>query len=850
MAPDCAALGSGQETNIVSKTVRTLTLHLALAALAAMGVFAPLSLARAEYANPHGVAVIIGNKAYRNERVPEVAYAYRDAEAFRRFVLDVLGFDPENVIDLRDATQAELEAAFGNERSHEGRVWRYLHPRHGSDVVVYYSGHGVPGLKNGRGYLLPSDADPDAPEINGYPIDLLYANLGKLAEAKSVRLYLDASFSGDGDQGASPPAASGEKLTALSAASGTEVASWDHEAEHGLFTLHLLNALYGAGDRDANGRVTALEAKSYLDDTMTLAALQAHGRQQHANLVGNTGAVLSQVGSGGAFPPRPGFDGFRVASNPRAHEGDRADPAGGAGELTPPPVETADAEEKALDLTHAERVLVQHGLASLGEDVGVADGVFGRRTRAGIERYQRKKGLAATGYLTGELRDALVVLGKARQAEEGRRAETAAREAERERQAAALRSEKERGEAAQKAEAALRVEEEHRGSGRVLPVAPAEYANPYGVAVIIGNRTYGGDIPAVDFAHRDAEAFRRYVLDVLGFDPENIIDLRDTTQAEMWSTFGSRTTADRSELWSYLADEGSDVVVFYSGHGVPGIDDERGYLLPVNADPNTAELNGYPIDVLFDNLANLKLARSIAVYVDACFSGGSGGGGMLIEGASPVYVEASLPDTGTERLTVLTAASDKQLASWDRKARHGLFTHHLLEALHGKADRDADGRVTAREAKAYLDRYMTRAAKRTWKRRQRAGLMGNADAVLAKAGAGGAFPPRPALESGGTAPGEAEEGAAVPAEAALGLTFEQRVLVQHGLASLGHDVGVPDGVLGKRSRSGLRSYQRKKGLPETGYLTAELRDALAALGEEARAAKEMRGAKSAANPGR
>ena len=190
------------------------------------------------------------------------------------------------------------------------------------------------------------------------------------------------------------------------------------------------------------------------------------------------------------------------------------------------------------------------------------------------------------------------------------------------------------------------------------------------------------------------------MVDVLGFDPENVIDLRDATQAEMWSTFGSRATADRSELWAYLDPDGnSDVVVFYSGHGVPGLEDKRGYLLPVNADPDTAELNGYPIDVLYDNLSNLEEARSVAVYLDACFSGGSGAGGMLIQSASPVYVGADLPAQAGKRLTVLTAATGKQLASWDREAGHGLFTHHLLDALYGKGDTDSDGRVTAREAK-------------------------------------------------------------------------------------------------------------------------------------------------------
>ena len=67
-------------------------------------------------------------------------------------------------------------------------------------------------------------------------------------------------------------------------------------------------------------------------------------------------------------------------------------------------------------------------------------------------------------------------------------------------------------------------------------------------------------------------------------------------------------------------------------------------------------------------------------------------------------------------------------------------------------------------------------------------------------------------------------------EVALGLTYDQRVLVQHGLTSLGEDIGLADGVFGRRTRAGIRSYQEKKGLPETGHLTAELCDALVALG--------------------
>jgi hypothetical protein len=45
--------------------------------------------------------------------------------------------------------------------------------------------------------------------------------------------------------------------------------------------------------------------------------------------------------------------------------------------------------------------------------------------------------------------------------------------------------------------------------------------NPDGVAVIIGNRAYGGDIPEVTFAHNDADAMWQFIIGTLGYpDPQ------------------------------------------------------------------------------------------------------------------------------------------------------------------------------------------------------------------------------------------------------------------------------------------------------------------------------------------
>ena len=289
----------------------------------------------AQVRNPDGIAVIVGNRNYAHPDVPDVNFAHRDADAFRRYVIDVLGFHPENILDLRDASQAEMEAAFGNERSHEGILWRYLNPDGGSLVVVFYSGHGVPGLKDGRGYLLPTNADPNTAEINGYPIDLLNGNLAKLHEAESVWVFLDACFSGSSHRGmlvraASPasvtpslPAGVAERVTLLAAASGDQVASWDEEAGHGLFTRHLLDALYGEGDVDQDGLVTAREAKVYLDRHMTRAARRIYGRHQRADLR-ESGDVVYSAAIDGSFPARPNLDApdpVSVAAEPKSDDG-------------------------------------------------------------------------------------------------------------------------------------------------------------------------------------------------------------------------------------------------------------------------------------------------------------------------------------------------------------------------------------------------------------------------------------------------------------------------------------------------------------------------------------------------
>jgi formylglycine-generating enzyme required for sulfatase activity len=259
---------------------------------------------------------------------------------------------------------------------------------------------------------------------------------------------------------------------------------------------------------------------------------------------------------------------------------------------------------------------------------------------------------------------------------------------------------------------------------------PVETSNDNAIAVIIGNKTYDGSIPEVSFAHNDADAFRKFVIEGLGYREGNIIDLRDATFNQMITVFGNDKTHE-GKLFDYIRPGESDVTVFYSGHGVPGLKDRQAYLLPRDGDPNRAEISGYPIATLYKNLIKLP-ARTIRVFIDACFSGETPKG-MLVRSASGISVTPKVPK-GSSRLVILTAAQGDQLASWDEDAKHGLFTKHLLEALHGAADGekygDGNGNVTLAEVGTYLKREMTYQARRRFGRVQEASLSGMGSSIL------------------------------------------------------------------------------------------------------------------------
>ena len=85
--------------------------------------------------------------------------------------------------------------------------------------------------------------------------------------------------------------------------------------------------------------------------------------------------------------------------------------------------------EVGLELSRADRRLIQLGLTAEGFDAGPADGLFGRTTRGAISRWQVSRGEEATGYLDVESARSLQASGGQ---QEGQEEETGREAAERE----------------------------------------------------------------------------------------------------------------------------------------------------------------------------------------------------------------------------------------------------------------------------------------------------------------------------------------------------------------------------------------------------------------------------------
>jgi WD40 repeat protein len=219
------------------------------------------------------------------------------------------------------------------------------------------------------------------------------------------------------------------------------------------------------------------------------------------------------------------------------------------------------------------------------------------------------------------------------------------------------------------------------------------------VALVIGNKTYKWGVPAVEYALNDAFSVKEFLIQHQGYKPGNVLLLENATLSDLKVVLGDGAVKGR--LHDIVKPGTTELFVYYSGHGAPGVNNGESFLLPVDANPDKLELTAIRLSQFIETIASLNPVKT-TFAVDACFSGATNGGENIIKGASSLAIKLKPVAQQRPNQVVLTASGDNEVASWYDDKRHGLFTYYLLKGLSGSADTDKNQAVTAAEIRRYL----------------------------------------------------------------------------------------------------------------------------------------------------
>ena len=211
--------------------------------------------------------------------------------------------------------------------------------------------------------------------------------------------------------------------------------------------------------------------------------------------------------------------------------------------------------------------------------------------------------------------------------------------------------------------------------------------NPNTFVVIIANENYQ-DVLKVPFALNDGIIFREYCIKTLGIPEEQVKYISDATGNKIKQQVGWLKT--NSEVHG----ENTQIIFYYSGHGIPDESNRTAYLLPVDGVGNDVS-TGYKLDDLYATLGNIP-SKNVTVFMDACFSGSTRNDGEMLVEAKSVAIKArsGMPQGN---MVVFSAAQGDETAHLDYEEKHGMFTYYLLKKL-----QDTEGNVTLQELGEYI----------------------------------------------------------------------------------------------------------------------------------------------------
>ena len=185
------------------------------------------------------------------------------------------------------------------------------------------------------------------------------------------------------------------------------------------------------------------------------------------------------------------------------------------------------------------------------------------------------------------------------------------------------------------------------------------------------------NLPHASYAVNDANQFKEHAVRYLGVKPENVKLLTDTNanRADLLLAF-------KYWLPAHINAGKTDVYIYFSGHGLSQEQVKQQYFLPFDVNTDLLEETAINQKNLFKQISQAG-AKSVVVFLDTCFSGTSRVGQTLVQNQRAVNVKLNA-DALPAGFSVLSAASNQQVAYGDDSLQHGVFTFFLLKGISGE----------------------------------------------------------------------------------------------------------------------------------------------------------------------
>ena len=189
-------------------------------------------------------------------------------------------------------------------------------------------------------------------------------------------------------------------------------------------------------------------------------------------------------------------------------------------------------------------------------------------------------------------------------------------------------------------------------------------------ALLVGANDGGIDLPTLRYTQNDVARMQEVLVELGGFDPEDIVVLQGPTQAQLEVELEATPHLSEEDLFLF----------YYSGHA-----DARGLRLGDDV---------YEFDRLKGHFAEIDADVKLGI-LDACRSG------QITQSKGAVVVDPFLADSlDAQGEAWITASSGDELAQESRSLQGSFFTHHLVAGMRGAAD-NGDGVVSLGEAYSY-----------------------------------------------------------------------------------------------------------------------------------------------------